>query len=130
MGQNTHFPSVSFVNLPVKDKNKINVYENDTATQNVAQNVQKYQPMQKNFQEQINPANFFIGANTLDGTSDDRKLVNVSIDLINEDGQDSELAADDQGKGYYQGGQWFEVKQFDGKETSQNAKENFVLQFN
>jgi hypothetical protein len=40
----------------------------------------------------------------LDGTSDDRKLVNVSIDLINEDGQDSDLAADDHCNGYYQGG--------------------------
>lgn len=63
----------------------------------------------------------------MDGTSDDRKLVNVSIDLINEDGQDSDLGSDDNGNGYYQGGQWFEVKQLDGKETCQNAKENFVL---
>jgi hypothetical protein len=35
------------------------------------------------------PPNFFLG---LDGASDDRKLVNVSIDLINEEG----LAADEQ----------------------------------
>ena len=43
----------------------------------------------------MQPHNFFIGSNTLDGTSDDRKLVNVSIDLINEDGQGSDLATDD-----------------------------------
>ena len=34
--------------------------------------------------------NFFLGSNTLDGTDDNRKLVNVSIDLINENGQGSE----------------------------------------
>jgi len=55
-----------------------------------------------------------LGSNLLDGTSDDRKLVNVSIDLINEDGQGSDLAADDMHiNAQLQGGQWYEIKQVD-----------------
>lgn len=68
-------------------------------------------------------ANFFLGSNTLDGTSDDRKLVNVSIDLINEDGQGSDdLAGDElQATAQLQGGQWYEIKQVDKGQSDKQA---------
>lgn len=67
-------------------------------------------------------ANFFLGSNTLDGISDDRKLVNVSIDLINEDGQGSDLAGDElQATAQLQGGQWYEIKQVDKGQSNKLA---------
>lgn len=61
---------------------------------------------------QQNRDHFFLDLNSLDGTSDDRKLVNVSIDLINEDGQGSDLAGGDTNThAQLQGGHWYEVKQ-------------------
>ena len=55
-----------------------------------------------------------MGENQLDGgVSDDRKLVNVSIDLINDDAQGEDLLVEGEdlhGNVFYQGGQWYEVK--------------------
>lgn len=106
-------PSVSFNNLPFKDKTMPDydpirispalVLSHPQQNHNRPTTQSHPHPSQQkvvsNFahlaQAQIQgQQNFFLGSNTLDGISDDRKLVNVSIDLIN-DPQTSDLAADD-----------------------------------
>ena len=115
---------MSYKNLPVKDKTP-NAYEHhDSSPKIIPKGDVAFSVVNINY----NRDNFFLGVNSLDGTSDDHKLVNVSIDLKEEDGQGSDLAADDvQNNAQLKGGQWYEVMQ--DYKPSKNA-EQLLMQVN